>query len=380
MPNGLPTPPDSAGTSASGAPTITTWLIDTRGIWNGDNIFAAQGAAKALALVSTAEQTIITSKMFIADARMSLASALLKRLFISKTLNIPWKEVNIGRKGDAKHGKPCAVDSEGVPLDGIDFNISHQNGLVALIGFDGRNHGEPHTFNNPLGYPSSATGVSEDVTVGVDIVCVNERDDYRTIEEEGLDGWVDIYDIIFSDEERWSMKYDVDYVTMLDGTHLTADDLGRHDRCIARNKSLLFRTPSGNQVSLNSEQLIEAKLRRFYTFFCYKEAFIKLSGEALLAPWIKALEFFNVRSPKPGVQPRCSNYGVWGEEVDDVEVHLHKKEVGDVKMKIQAFEEDFMISTAMQGDIEGLKVPGFTTLDMESDVMNYAEGRLYKQH
>lgn len=376
MVHGLPTPPDSAGSSSSGAPTVTTWLMDTRTMWPGDNIFSADGAAKAMALVSTAEQTVITSKIFIADARMSLASALLKRLFISKTLGIPWKEVNIGRKGDPKHGKPCAVDSANVPIDGIDFNISHQNGLVALIGFDGRNHGPLRTFNNPLGYPSPGAAVSDQVTVGVDIVCVNERDDYRTIEEEGLDGWVDIYDIIFSDEERWSMKYDVDYVTQLDGTHLTAEDLGRHDRCIARNKDLLFRTPSGNQVSLNSEQLIEAKLRRFYTYFCYKEAFIKLSGEALLAPWIKCLEFFGVRSPKPGVQARCSTHGTWGEEVEDVEVHLHKKEVSDVKMKIQAFEEDFMISTAMQGDVEGLKVPGFTTLDLNGDVMNYAENNL----
>jgi 4'-phosphopantetheinyl transferase len=67
---------------------------------------------------------------------------------------------------------------------------------------------------------------------------------------------------------------------------------------------------------------------------------------------------------------------VWGEEVDDVEVHLHKEEVSDVKMKIQAFEEDFMISTAMQGDVEGLKVPGFTSLNIDSDVMSYAQQNL----
>lgn len=263
MMNGLPTPPDSAGTSSCGDPTVTTWLIDTRKIWAGDNIWSAHGAAKALALVSTAEQNIITSKMFIADARMSLASALLKRLFISKTLGIPWKEVKIARKGDAKHGKPCAVDEFDIPIEGIDFNISHQNGLVALIGYDGVSHGLSRTNSNPFGYPSPSAVASNSVTVGIDIVCVNERDDHRTIEEEGLDGWVDIYDIIFSDEERWSMKYDVDYVTMLDGTHLDAHDLGRNDRCIARNQNLLFRTPSGNQISMNSEQLIDAKLRRF---------------------------------------------------------------------------------------------------------------------
>jgi 4'-phosphopantetheinyl transferase len=250
MANGLPTPPDSAGSSSCGEPTVTTWLIDTRTIWAGDNIWSAHGAAKAMALVSTAEQNIIASKMFIADARMSLASALLKRLFISKTLGIPWKNVNIARKGDAKHGKPCAVDDFNIPIEGIDFNISHQNGLVALIGYDGITHGASRSYSNPLGYPSPSAVASNAVTVGIDIVCVNERDDHRTIEEEGLDGWVDIYDIIFSDEERWSMKYDVDYVTMLDGTHLDAHDLGRNDRCIARNQNLLFRTPSGNLLYL----------------------------------------------------------------------------------------------------------------------------------
>lgn len=366
--SGLLTPPGSS----CGQGTVTTWLLDTRDLWPGDNILAAGGAAQCLALVSLTEQNIITSKMFIQDARMSLASALLKRLFIVQTLGIPWKEVRLGRKGDAKHGKPCAVDKSGVPIQGIDFNISHQNGLVALIGWDGR---KEHAFapsGTLEGILEYSTGVSDNITVGIDIVCVNERDDYRTIDTEGFDGWVDIYDFVFSDEERWSMKYDVDYVTLLDGSHLTADDIGRHDRCITRNREIDVRTPLGRTHSFNSEQLIDSKLRRFYTYFCFKEAYIKLSGEALLAPWIRELEFFNVRSPKPGMPARCSTHGMWGEFVDDVEVHLKGQEVHDVKMSIQGFEEDFMIATAIQGDVEGLKVPGFTSLNLQADVLSYA--------
>jgi hypothetical protein len=30
----------------------------------------------------------------------------------------------------------------------------------------------------------------------------------------------------------------------------------------------------------------------------------------------------------------------------------------------------------MQGDVEGLKVPGFTSLDLNADVMNYAQANL----
>lgn len=366
---GMPTPPPSA--SADGNGTTTCWIIDTRPLWPGDNIIAASGAAKAMALISLGEQRAIMNKMFIADAKMSLASALIKRLWISRTLGIAWKEAYIGRRGDEKHGKPCAVDEYDIPIPGIDFNVSHQNGLVTLIGYDGRAAQRPGSSS----YVSSSRDLN--VTVGTDIVCVNERDDYRTIDAEGLDGWVDIYDSVFSDEERWSMKYDVDYVTLLDGTILSSQDLGRHDRCIARHKDISLTTPQGRSLTFSSEQLIEAKLRRFYAYFCYKESYIKLSGEALLAPWIKDCEFSNVRSPRPGTPARCSRHGTWGEEVDDVEVHLKGRPVTDVRMKLQAFEENFMIGTAIQGDISDIEIAPFRDLDMENDVLEYAQDNLW---
>lgn len=117
--------------------------------------------------------------------------------------------------------------------------------------------------------------------------------------------------------------------------------------------------------------MIDAKLRRFYSFFCYKEAYIKLAGEALLAPWLKELEFQNVRSPKPGTVARCSTHGTWGEKVSDVEVVLHGSKVDDVKMTLQAFEENFMLATAVQG-LQDLEAPPFTKLDLENDVLAFA--------
>ncbi|KAF2485136.1 putative phosphopantetheinyl transferase [Neohortaea acidophila] len=364
--HGYPTPAHSPNEGE-----VTCWLLDTRDLWPGDNISTAKGAAEALSLVSVQERNAIRGKMFVQDARMSLASALLKRLFISRTLGIKWDEVRMARKGNEKHGKPCAVDNVGRPIAGIDFNVSHQGGLVALIGFNGRSSHE-YTPSGMVYGMISPTTQPEEVMCGVDIVCVNERDDYRTIDAEGFDGWVDIYDAVFSGEERWSMKYDVDYVTLYDGTILNRDAIGRHDRCIARDKPLTITTLSGQDYSFSSELILEAKLRRFYTYFCYKESYIKLAGEALLAPWLKQLEFFNVRSPKPGMEARCSTHGRWGEEVEDVEVHMHGRPVSDVRMKIQAFEENFMISTAIQGDIQGLKVPAFKSLNLQSDVLAFA--------
>lgn len=55
---------------------------------------------------------------------------------------------------------------------------------------------------------------------------------------------------------------------------------------------------------------------------------------------------------------------------------MNGQEVVDVRMKIQAFEESFMVSTAIQGDIQGMKVPGFTKLDLRSEVLSYAHRHL----
>lgn len=125
---------------------------------------------------------------------MSLGSALLKRIFVHKTLGIPWKDIAFGRKRDPKHGKPCALlppnSTRSYPIPApVEFNVSHQAGLVALVGCK----------TDQL-----------DAELGVDIVCVNERNDYRVIDEEGFDGWVDVYSEIFSHEESFDMKYNAD--------------------------------------------------------------------------------------------------------------------------------------------------------------------------
>uniref|UniRef100_A0A191W0D5 holo-[acyl-carrier-protein] synthase n=1 Tax=Aureobasidium melanogenum TaxID=46634 RepID=A0A191W0D5_AURME len=331
---------------------LTCWLIDTRTLWPGQHIQDA--ASDILHLLSNDEKDAVLRKMFIADARMSLASALLKRLYISRTLSIPWKDVKIARKGDPKHGKPCAVLPNG-SFAHIDFNISHQAGLVSLVG-----------WNPPPGHPQPAL-------VGTDIVCVNERDDHRTIDQEGFDTWIDIYEDVFSDAERWDMKYTIDHLTLLDGRNIPGSALDRADRCVHRNKPLCITLPiTGEKHNFSSDLLIDAKLRRFYAFFCYKEAYIKLAGEALLAPWLKDLEFQHVRTPKPGTVARCSTHGTWGEKVSDVEVVLHGHKVEDVQMTLQAFEENFMLATAVQGLQEDWQVPGFVSLDLGSDVLAFA--------
>ena len=342
---------------------LTCWLVDTRKIWPGTNIRSADGASQMLDLISKDERTNVLNKHFIQDARMSLTSALLKRLYVSKTLGIPWAAVRLGRKGHPEHGKPCAVDSTGAPIVCVDFNVSHQAGLVALIGWCRK--------ADCIGVESRSGHLKDDseVHVGVDIVCVNERNDYRVLDNEGLETWVDIYEGVFSDEARWSMKYDVDQITLPDGTTLTGDDLGRHDRCMVRNKQITLTTPDGKRFSFSSALIVEAKLRRFYAYFCYTEAYVKLAGEALLAPWLKELQFFNVRSPKPA--PSRAQ-GPWGEVIEDVDVRLKRRKVEDVRVNIRAFEEDRMISAMVQGEVQHLQLPPFTMVDFDDDFFEHA--------
>lgn len=281
---------------------------------------------------------------------MSLASALLKRAFVCKTFRVPWYSVKFARKGNPLHGKPAYIFPNG-SIAAVDFNISHQAGIVVLMG-------------------TSTKGVE----VGVDVTCVNERNDFRSIDKEGWDSWVDIYEEVFSEEELWDMKYNVDRVTLLDGYDLDPEEVGRHDRCLTRDQELSIRLKNGQVRYASSELIIDAKLRRFYTYYAYKEGYIKLVGEGLLATWLKDLEFRNVRSPKQGVVMRCSTHGAWGGRVDDVEVWLHGRRVTDVTMEMHAYEEDILICTAAKRS-DGKPVgphPSFTRLDLEQDILHYA--------
>ena len=327
---------------------------------------------------------------------MSLASALLKRLFVHKTLGYPWHSIRFGRKRDPKHGKPCALLP--LPAHGaapVEFNVSHQAGLVALVG--------------------CATG-ELDAELGVDIVCVNERNDTRTIDSDGLEAWLDMFETMFSPAELFDMKYAVDAFTLPDdGSLITPALLGRHDRCTLRNTTLLLTLPDGSSRAVSSNHLIDAKLRRFYTYWCYKEAYIKLDGEAMLATWIPRLEFRSVRAPLPAVSTTPNRtpssfsttnttttttttppstttpssttpshptptpaHSPWGERIDDAETWFEGQRLSDVRVEIQAFEDAFMVGVAAKqrqwgaGVVVGIALrrvlPRFERLELEDVV------------
>lgn len=128
-------------------------------------------------------------------------------------------------------------------------------------------------------------------------------------------------------------------------------------------------------MKFSSDILLDAKLRRFYAFWCLKEAYIKLEGEALLASWLKELEFRHVRAPKPS--GHASKGGRWGEMVDDIEIWFEGSLVDDAKIVLQAFESDYMMATAIKTTSSNLLAkpfrPKYGDVDLQRDVFRFAD-------
>ncbi|KAI9767897.1 MAG: hypothetical protein M1840_005390 [Geoglossum simile] len=303
-------------------------------------------ASRALKYLKADEQQAVSKYLRVKDKKMSLASYLLKYLIVAKTCTVPWSGIQIS---SGQYKKPCyrPKDPDG---PGIEFNVSHQAGLVVVVA-------------NP--------GTS--AKVGVDIVCVNERNDHARIDEKGFDAWVDTYEEMFSDRELNNIKYYVDAIQLEDGTEIGTDQLGELARCCSRHEPMHIALASGDSRYFSSGVVVEAKLRRFYAYWCLKEAYIKMSGEALLAKWLRDLEFQNVRAPRPNQSRDAGSSSGFGDVIRDVEVLFKGKLVGSVSMELQAFEAQYMIATVISPTTSnGSAFPDFEILDLERDVYPWA--------
>ncbi|KAH7386445.1 hypothetical protein BKA64DRAFT_581331 [Cadophora sp. MPI-SDFR-AT-0126] len=305
-------------------PRIVQWFIDTRPLWPVKKANARDEvqelktvASKAFSLLTEAEQTSVLKYYHLKDAKMSLVSHLLKHLIIAKC-GIPWSRTAISR--DAK-GKPCfkpQADDNHVMLD---FNVSHQAGIVSLI---------------------AAIGL-ENVAVGTDIVCVNERlqQDYAHINKYGFDDWVDVHADVLADSEVAFMK------------SAPVDDRTR-----------------------GAESVIERQLRKFYAVWCLREAYVKMTGDALLAPWLKELEILDVQVPsaKEGIDAASLEEG---EVVRQFANYFQGKAVTDVKTELTAFGTHYMIAGSIRLPKElkdsGVKLGKWKQLNLERDILEVAE-------
>lgn len=231
---------------------------------------------------------------------MSLLSRLLKRLIISESTGIRCSQVVVSRHPD--HGKPCHAAPPAAGKS-VAFNVSHQAGMVALIA---------------IPQPT----IEDMYDVGVDVVCPNERGElYRILGEknkrQAFDEFVEMHAEVFSPNEIKELK--------LPDTEF--EEVGW------------------------LEEEISHRLRKFYALWCLREAYVKMTGEALLAEWLQELEFRSY--PVPPQMPEGweeTNIGTLHQQDDEegFEVWFKRERVENVEMRIVGMGSKYMVARAIR--------------------------------
>jgi 4'-phosphopantetheinyl transferase len=308
-----------------------------------------------LSLLPEEEQQAALKYYHVKDAKMSLVSSLLKRFAIAKLLGIPWSEITLSR---AVNGKPCYIPE--IPgSESIEFNVSHQAGIVTIV---------------------ACICAEGEVALGTDIVCINERDDYARIDKEGLYSWVDMHSDVFAPSETQALKMDTTQLVLPlpEDLQLTGYARDAIARCQYRTQPVMWKDTAGVAREIDASAVVEAKLRRFYALWCLREAYVKMTGEALLAEWLHELEFRKFRTPsqaKGGEGSTNTSLGL-GEVVTDVEIYFKRKMVNDVAMELGAFGTDYMAASAarlMDGDMSRVVFNVFAELDLEKHIYAVAK-------
>lgn len=302
---------------AMSRPHVFRWILDVDPLWplppESDNRSpperpltqqwaAGESAQASLKYLSPTERSKVLRFHFSKDAKLSLASCLLKRRAIVDVCAVPWFKARIG---EDENRKPCHIPDLGAEKT-LEFNISHHGTLVALAGCEGSS-----------------------IKVGIDVVTVNWEKDYASVVKEGFEQWVKTYEAVFSDREIDDM------------VHYTPSQ-----------------TASARETTL-------AKIRHFYAHWCMKEAWVKMTGQALISPDLKDLEFREVSTPQPAGQLGWSSE--WGETFSGVEIWYYGKKLTSAQMVIQAFRDDYMVAVAASAP--SVELSPYKILDLEKDVL-----------
>lgn len=180
------------------------------------------------------------------------------------------------------------------------FNVSHQAGLVALF-----------AVHRP----------TPGLSIGVDVACPSERRtrDHEYIKKDGWPRYVDMHESVLSPSE------------------------------VRRLKQLPFHD-------------MDRKLAYFYTLWCFREAYVKMTGEALMAKWLAQLEF-RYFAP-PGETPP---------EGGDLEIWFQGEQLKDVDVRMEWFSNDYTVCTAVKAASENMRTEGpWILLDVDQ-VLESAE-------
>lgn len=342
---------------------VYRWLLDTAQLWpapasnpNGYSItstenWATGDASRALSVLPPEERAKVLRFRRPQDAKLKLGSYLLKHLAIVRSCGIPWSKTVISV---ADNGKPCYNPPEDAQEQTVQFNVSHHGAVVVLVGRAG---------------PGPR--------LGIDVMSVNWDKDRRSVAREGFESWVRIFQDVFSEREVADMISTIpDIYTLEDSTSVSLKEVAERGASYKiEGEELIVQMPDGMEQRISPDARLKARLRLFYTFWSLKEAYVKMTGEALMANWLRELEFRNVLMSQTSKQLQST--GLWGGIVSDVEVWLKNVRESKTRMEVQAFGEDYIISTAVEGDEgEGLAAPGdfepWKVLSLEEDLYPYA--------
>ncbi|EAQ89573.1 hypothetical protein CHGG_06192 [Chaetomium globosum CBS 148.51] len=341
-------------------PVIAQWILDTRS-WYPEVTQTKQletHAARAFALLPPTSRAPILRYHHARDAKMALASALLKHYAVARLMSTDTAaSATKAAAWSATLATPFTRDARTKPVwldpasgaQPVAFNVSHQAGVVAIVAVAG------YRAVVGDGGDGSDDGVGDGVgvEVGVDVVCTSERRarDHAMLAGEGWPAFVDMHADVFAPGEVAYLKHRV-----LEAVPGLAAAAG----------------------AATVERVSDAKLRAFYTLWALREAYVKLTGEALLAEWLKDLEFRGFRPPAPTAGWDVPGREEEGEVVRDIEIWFKKRRVEDVNMCLRSMGEDYMIATAVRTpgrkeDGLGWELGPYEVLSLDQ-VLDFAEG------
>jgi 4'-phosphopantetheinyl transferase len=292
-------------------PTLVRWYIDVRS-WD-----AKSSDLPLIETLTQSDQEAVKKYYQTSDKRMSLASQLLKYYYIHQATGAPWSEIKIQRTPMPKN-RPFYDAS-------LEFNVSHQAGITMFTGT------RAATANTPTGARQVLP------RVGIDVACVDEPARRRANRPPktlaNLATFVDVFTDVLSPGELATIKNPA--VTL----------------ALARKRGINKSDPRKD----TEEYLAAYGVRLFYSTWALKEAYLKMTGDGLLASWIKDLEFTNVIPPEPVERltgdssesvPSVQN---WGPPYSDVTIALDGIPDQSVRVQLVAFERDYIVATAASG-------------------------------
>ena len=259
---------------------------------------------KALELLPESERSAVLRFFRQCDAALCLGSLLLKHLAIVRGCGVSWSKSHITQERHISNGKPFYAPG------GVQFNVSHHGEVVVLVG-------------------STKPGTK----VGIDVVKVDVESQRKALDREhGFDGWVRVYEEMFSQQEL--------------------EDMSR---------------AFSDEPSLDEAGLLRQKLRFFYANWACKEAYIKMTSDALGADYLRELHFDSVVLPEPSTETRP---WVWGGTTQTF-VRLGDRPVEGVRMEIRALGQDYMVATAISDEAA---IPPYEEIRLYRDILPFAEG------